>query len=116
MTFLILTSIVFSNIVVIPGAFCAEAIAKALTDNINDDENPQIHNGQVVWVGLDGPDDEIFLYDGLSTIQLTNNSKVDDDPQIHNGQVTWRGRGIEGSMEIFLYDGSSTIQLTHTSE
>ncbi len=83
-----------------------------LSDNENiDDDYPQIHNGMVTWMGFDGNDWEIFLYDGGLPIQLTNNNHDDANPQIHNGMVTWEG--YDGNdREIFLYDGGQTIQLT----
>jgi PKD repeat protein len=87
---------------------------KQLTYNDYHDQDPQINsNGWIVWVGSDGLNDEIFLYDGSSTIQLTNNAYDDQDPQINsNGWIVWAGSdGLDD--EIFLYDGSSTIQLTN---
>jgi len=85
-----------------------------LTDNVGNDERPQIHDGQVVWWGSDGSDYEVFLYNGSSVIQLTDNSYDDWYPQIHGGQVVWWG--YDGSdWEVFLYNGSSVIQLTSNS-
>ncbi len=45
---------------------------------------PQINNsGWVTWVGYDGSDSEIYLYNGTSTIQLTNNGTQDSGSQIN---------------------------------
>ena len=53
-----------------------------LTNNDYDDWDPQINNdGWVVWYGTDGNDDEIFLYDGVTT-QITNNSYNDFHPPV----------------------------------
>ncbi|MFX1474797.1 MAG: hypothetical protein ACFFCO_04860, partial [Promethearchaeota archaeon] len=72
---------------------------------------PQIHNGQVTWQGWDGSDNEIYLWNGISTTQLTINTYDDLAPQIHNGQVTWYS--FDGSdNEIFLWNGISITQLT----
>jgi hypothetical protein len=87
-----------------------------ITDNASTDTSPQINaDGTVVWMGDDGSDSEIFLYDGSSTTQLTNNEYNDAAPQINgNGHVVWYGS--DGSdTEVFLYDGSTTIQLTSNS-
>ena len=56
----------------------------------------------MVWHGFNGPDSEIFLYDGASTTQLTNNSYNDNNPEINNaGSVVWvRDDGFDS--EIFL--------------
>ena len=87
-----------------------------ITDNSNDDKYPQINdNGQVVWMGYDGTDYQIFLYDGASTTQITDNSNDDKYPQINdNGQVVWMG--YDGTdYQILLYDGSTTKQITDNS-
>ena len=55
-----------------------------LTDNSYSDVNPRINNnGQVVWWGYYGTDNEIFLNDGTNTIQLTNNSYQENNFQIN---------------------------------
>ena len=64
------------------------------------------------WADDGDSDQEIFFYNGTSTIQLTDNSYHDYRPQIDGGQVTWYGGEDCGGHEIFLYDGTSTIQLT----
>jgi hypothetical protein len=75
---------------------------KQLTDNDVIDGSPHINNlGQVVWSGFDGHDFEIFLYDGVQTIQITNNDDEDLHPVINdNGQVVWEAD--IGDIEIFL--------------
>ena len=91
-----------------------------LTDNAYDDRYPQINdNGEVVWQGSDGLDDEIFFYDGTSTTQLTNDAHENLEPQINDaGWVVWQGCDGEdcpyglGDYEIFLHDGTNTTQLT----
>jgi PKD repeat protein len=87
-----------------------------LTDNTGNDYSPQVNaNGYIVWSGYDGPDEEIFLYDGSSIAPLTDNAYDDNNPQINtNGSVVWMGN--DGSdYEIFLYDGTGTTQLTDNS-
>jgi hypothetical protein len=65
--------------------------------------------------GSDGSDDEIYLYNGSTTIQLTNNSTNDHEPQISaNGYVVWQG-SVDTDDEIFLHDGTGTTQLTNNS-
>jgi hypothetical protein len=74
--------------------------------------SPELHNGQVTWYAWDGHDYEVFLYDGVQTIQITNNNYNDQYPQIYNGQVTWLG--YDGhDYEIYLYDSAKTLQLTN---
>ena len=68
----------------------------------------------MVWSSDDGNDQEIYLFDGSSTIQLTNNSFNDYDAEIYSNKVVWSG--YDGTdTEIYLFDGSSTIQLTDNS-
>ena len=66
----------------------------------------------MVWVGLDGNDYEIFMYDGSETTQLTVNEFDDWYPDINdNGYVVWQcSRGDD--YEIFISDGLTTTQLT----
>ena len=71
---------------------------------------PQISGNNVVWSYSYGTDSEIFLYNGISTIQLTNNSYDEYDLQISGNNVIW-----SGGSEIFFYNGTSTIQLTNNS-
>jgi hypothetical protein len=84
-----------------------------ITDNVYNDGNPQINNnGQMVWQGNDGTDEEIFFYNGTTTIQLTDNTTNDQLSRINNsGQVVWEMLG-SSNYEIFFYDGTTTIQLT----
>ena len=104
--------------------FCLDSVCysqyviKKISRNPYEDANPKINNnGYVVWEGYDGTDWEIFLYDGIETIQLTDNSYDDFNPQINNnGYVVWEGQSVGGAdYEIFLYDGFNTIQLTANS-
>jgi len=63
-------------------------------------------------------DNEIFLYNGSSTVQLTTNSIQDVEPKISGTNVVWASPGgSDGGVdnEIFLYNGSSTVQLTTNS-
>jgi hypothetical protein len=70
----------------------------------------------VVWSEHDGSDEEIFLYNGTTTVQLTDNSYDDYSPRINDsGQVVWYGGWEESNYEIFLYNGSTTVQLTDNS-
>jgi len=104
----------FLTVLLIPAIGTAQITQ--LTNNSYDEWVGDINdNGYVVWLGYDGTDYEIFLYDGTSTIQITDNSYNDDWPQINdNGYVVWLG--YDGSdWEIFLYDGTSTIQITDNS-
>ena len=84
-----------------------------LTNNNVSDYNPQISGKNIAWVGNDGNDDEIFLYDhdNASVIQLTDNDTYDSSPQIVDNNVVWSGND-GNDREIYLYNGSETIQLT----
>ena len=100
-------------------------------------EEPQIHNGQVVWsdseINLwDGTgnkkfgdgfepqihegkvvwrhESDIFFWNGVA-VQLTDDEYWQDGPQIHNGQVVWSGDD-GNDKEIYLWDGSGIQQLT----
>ncbi|MBD2693563.1 beta strand repeat-containing protein [Anabaena catenula] len=74
----------------------------------------QISGNNVVWSGFDGTDDEIFFYNGTSTIQLTNNSSYEYGVHISGNNVVWYSH--DGTdYEIYLYNGTSTIQLTNNS-
>ncbi|UCF80044.1 MAG: pre-peptidase C-terminal domain-containing protein [Acidobacteriota bacterium] len=97
-----------------PGAAFAQCTTTQLTDNAFNDTDPRIHNGQVVWQGWDGSDNEIFFWDGFTTTQFTDNASGDFNPRLHNGQVVWQG--WDGSdNEIFLYDGVTTINISNNA-
>lgn len=75
---------------------------------------PEVSGSNVVFVGFDGNDYEIFLYDGTSTIQLSDNSFTDEHPRVSGSYVAWQG--FDGTdNEIFFYDGSITTQLTNNN-
>jgi hypothetical protein len=88
--------------------------------------NPQINNhGHVLWA-RDGCwrwgvacvlcDADLFLYDGVSTLNLTNRpDRREVNPQINdNDDMVWTEDigGYKGQ-EVFLYDGSTTTRLTY---
>jgi len=102
-----------------------------LTDNDYPDSPHHIpdinEDGHVVWQGCPGTTGnncdtvyEIFLYDGVSTIQLTDDEYPNVYPKINDqGKVVWsRCEGDStydcrfAEREILLYDGTTTIQLT----
>ena len=87
--------------------------ANFLTNNNVSDYNPQISGKNVVWVGNDGNDSEIYLYnhDSGSVIQLTDNDAYENSPYIDNNNVVWASSDGNDN-EIYLYNGSETIQLT----
>lgn len=62
-------------------------------------------NGQVVWVGFDGNDDEIYYYDGSTVKALTSNTYQDAVLQINsNGHMIFNGYvgGDANLSELFL--------------
>ncbi|MDJ0593277.1 MAG: carbohydrate-binding protein [Pleurocapsa sp. MO_226.B13] len=85
----------------------------SLTNNNVSDRSSQISGKNIAWVGNDGNDDEIFLYDheNGSVIQLTNNDTYDSNPQIEGNNVVWSSSD-GNDREIYLYNGSQIIQLT----
>ena len=111
-------TVLFSALVIFGSAsisYSGWTVIKLTKDSLNDFV-PQINdNGQVVWMGSDGNDNEIFLYDGTAIIQLTTNSDYDGNPQINNsGHVVWMGSDGNDD-EIFLYDGTPITQLTNNA-
>jgi cysteine-rich repeat protein len=74
---------------------------------------PEMDGARMVWVASDGNDDEIFVYDGASTVPVTDNGYDDAEPQVSGSYVAWTGYPdtlAEG--EIFVSDGVATLQLT----
>ena len=91
------------------GSAIAQGTTTQITNNANNDDYPQIHNGIITWHGSDGSDYEIFMYDiaTAATTPITNNANDDYSPQIHNGIITWYGS--DGSdNEIFMYSRQPT--------
>ncbi|MGD9723367.1 MAG: hypothetical protein AB7O59_19105 [Pirellulales bacterium] len=91
---------------------------RQLTDNDTYDVGPQVHGAKIVWSGrggIDGgTDDEIFLFDGVTTTQLTVNNSVDRFPKISALGVVWE-RGSGTSQEIIFYDGVTETPLTNNA-
>ena len=93
-----------------------DLVVTQLTSALNGGGNGEISGNNVVWNGWDGTDQEIFFYNGISTIQLTNNSYDDFSPAISGNNVAWVGYdGYGTDYEIFFYNGTSTTQLTNNS-
>ena len=69
----------------------AEWVITQITDNSEDDEEPQVSGTNVVWKGWDGNDWEIFLYDGSSVMQITDNSEDD------GAYSDWTGPHVSGA-------------------
>jgi len=92
-------------------AYCQNCTITQLTDNDVIDGSPHINTvGQVAWSGFDGHDFEIFLYDGLQTIQITNNDDEDLHPVINdNGQVVWE-HSLYG---LYRYDDNGINQFSN---
>ena len=62
-----------------------------ITDNEYLDNKADINDfGYIVWEGGSGTLSEVYLYDGLTTIQFTNHGQFSSDTHINNlGDVTW---------------------------
>ena len=86
-----------------------------ITTNGLSNTNPYINNNDViVWCGKgtdgtdSGDDYEIFMYDGISIIQLTHNDYDDRTPVINDlNQIVW-----SGDEEILFWDGDIVTQIT----
>lgn len=89
-------------------AYSEEHVKKQITSNSYDDNDCRINDqGYVVWVH-NGSDDEIYLYDGSSTISLTSNSTDDNDPDINGkGQVVWEHE--DGAIDEYIYMTMATL-------
>ncbi len=61
-----------------------------------------------MWVGNDGNDDEIYLYNGTTTTNISNNTIIDYDPQISGNNIVWTGNDGNDS-EIYLYQISQSL-------
>jgi Ca2+-binding RTX toxin-like protein len=91
-----------------------DLVVTQLTSNGYNDYVTAISSNNVVWYGLDGYDNEIYLYNGTSTTQLTNNSYDDYATAISGNNVVWYGSDGNDN-DIYFYNGTSTIQLTYNN-
>ncbi|MHA2003126.1 MAG: hypothetical protein ACW960_03370 [Candidatus Thorarchaeota archaeon] len=90
----------------------AEYTAIQLTDNDYNDGFGGVSDGYIVWIGGEGLDREIFLYDASTNtiFQITDNDYVDTIPKVHEGMVTWLGKPPDGvDYEVYLYDHNSGV-------
>ncbi len=68
----------------------------------------------IVWKGEGNNTYNLYLYDGINTIELTNNIYYSDElgVQLDGNNVIWRK--YDGhDYEIYWYDGIRTTQLTN---
>jgi Cadherin-like len=86
--------------------------AIALTNNALYESRPQISGTNVVWSASDGSDNEIYFFNGSTTIQLTDNDINDDPSDISGSNVVWEGVTVHDT-EIYFYNGSTTTRLTN---
>lgn len=70
-----------------------------------------LYGNSIVWIELDGNDFDIFLFNGIKTIQIADNIATKWEPQIHGDNIVWFANDGD-DYEIFLYNGSTTIQIT----
>ena len=92
------------------GSFLYYPVAESLLS----EDGPAMNGlGQIVYTVFDGHDDEIYLNDNGTVLQLTDNAYDDIAPRIwNNRQVVWTG--YDGTdWEIFLYNNAPTVQLTN---
>lgn len=70
---------------------CATGTTSQLTDNTIHDRLPKMGRRYAAWIGGDGMDAEVYLYDLASgtTTQLTHNALAEKALQIDAGQVAW---------------------------
>ena len=99
----------------------------ALTDNAQNDKNPDINNNGLVvwqrWVTGVNPNEEIILFNGSTEMNISNRPDYDDTfPRIGDGgHVAWQafyydaGPPAVSDYEIFLYNGSSASNISNDS-
>ncbi len=80
-----------------------------LTDDTYEDDYPDVSGSNVVWRSQD----QVFLYDGTSVIQLSNNGN-NYPARISGSNVVWES--FDGSdYEIYLYN-TDTDQMTQVTD
>lgn len=75
----------------------------------NDGHAPSLFNGKIAFTR----NDEIYLWDGSSIIQITNNSRRNRRPSLYENTIAWDMHNGTNT-EIVFYDGSTTIAVTDT--
>lgn len=91
---------------------------RRIIDNVNQASsvNSSISGPNVVYLGTDGLDTELYIHniDANTITPLTSNNYSDASPSIDGSYITWAGRGgtIGSDWEILLYDGTTTTQIT----
>jgi hypothetical protein len=69
--------------------------------------------GDLVWMGYDWNDGEIYLYSRGTIAQITDNEHDDTAPQINDkGEMLWLGND-GNNYEIHLYSRRAITQITH---
>ncbi len=83
-----------------------------ITNNDYHDRDPVLTDSLIGWLGRLDATDDVFAYDGTSTLRLTNNGIVDQDLSGSAGYLAWIDRGTPDN--VYVYDGVKTTQVTTT--
>ena len=83
-----------------------------LTNNTTNDSDPSLYNGTIAWIGTGGSDDDIFYWDGSTTVNVSDNAFCcDDSPSLFNRAIAWEGSDLSDS-EIYYWNGINIINIT----
>ena len=88
-------------------------ITQITNDNVFDD-GPSISGSRVVWShGVPDPNNEIYLWDGVSTTQIPTDSVNNYSLSISGSNVAWSGMDFPYlDYEIYFWDGVSVTKVT----
>jgi hypothetical protein len=79
-------------------------------------DSVRVQGDTAIWhaaEGMDGDDYDIYVYDGVSVLNLTANETNDVSPDLWGSRIAWLGYDEAAEdYEVFLYDGQSVVQLT----
>jgi len=78
------------------------------------DEAPSTDGEWVAWMGWDGHDHEIYLWDGDVVRRLTDNAQGDGRPQVCDRSVTWSHHD-GADYEIWRYEDGAITYLTNNA-
>ena len=108
----LITSAIILFLVIGPEAGKAGFVIFRLTNNTTNDSDPSLYNGTVAWIGIGGSDDDIFYWDGSTTVNVSDNAFCCDDyPSLFNGAIAWEGSDFSDS-EIYYWNGTNITKVT----
>ena len=101
----------YQNIEIYIKDLSTDAITR-LTNNLFIEKQLVVHGNNAAWIGYDGNDYEIFLYDGSQVIQVTDNDSNDNRVRLYGDKLVWQN-GATQDIKMYTISTGETEHITN---